>query len=371
MIQRRYAFLFGVFFLSLSSCQNKKSTSSSIITYSHSTAPSSHPLYYQTRFYEPKYPLEMQTYSNHIVDFQKFLAQHHYSSRFKPLIGVVTYDKQDIDAVNQLLVKIKETLTNQDQLQLITGELLSKVIAYRNLEVGQKIPVPYISKKGKIKLAMYKVDRVFNLLGVPAFGLLPSKKKVAPIILFRGTDLSLSMKGYSSILADLDLNGPGVLAFYAGHDELHYWLKEANKKYAKARALGYSLGGAMTQYLCVLEKDLLSQDPRFPSLAFNQPGVSLDFVEKWNKLSLSERPLLQGYIVEGDIVSSVGKLIGNVKALTLDHPLEPLKAHVTLMSLQQRVYAYSLDVSLKNELDYSSIDESIKNQVESTPKQLR
>ena len=28
----------------------------------------------------------------------------------------------------------------------------------------------------------------------------------------------------------------------------------------------------------ILEKDYLSQDPRFPSVAFNQPGVSSDFI---------------------------------------------------------------------------------------------
>ena len=58
--------------------------------------------------------------------------------------------------------------------------------------------------------------------------------------------------------------------------------------------------------------------------------------------------------MEGDLVSIVGKLIGKVSELTLDRPLEPLDAHVTLMSLQNRLYQYQIDVTLKNELDYSA-----------------
>jgi hypothetical protein len=357
-------------------CQNKKkqeiaNQQNYLFDDASLQAASSRPSYYQKRFYEPKYPFTLETYVNHEVDFQKFLADHHHSSRLRPLIGVVTQNKEDILPVHQLLVKIKQTIKDKNQLTLITDEILAKVVAYRNLEKGRKIPVPFVSKKGKIKLALYKVDTVFNLMGMPAFGLLPNKKKAPPIILFRGTDLSLSMQGYSSILADLDLNGPGVLAFYAGQDEMHAWLAKNTKKFVKARALGYSLGGALVQYLAIIEKDYLSQDVRFPSVAFNQPGVSADFIEKWNRLSLDQRPHLRGYIVEGDIVSSVGKLIGDVKALTLDQPLEPLKAHVTLMSLQQRLYAYSLDVSLKNELDFSSQDEQIKSLFESFSKQTR
>jgi hypothetical protein len=284
-------------------CQNKKKQEISaqqtyIFDDSTLQAASSRPSYYQKRFYEPKYPFILETYVNHEVDFQKFLADHHYSSRLRPLIGVVTQNKEDIIPVYQLLVKIKQTIQDKEQLALITDEVLSKVVAYRNLKRGQKIPIPIISTKGKIKLALYKVDTVFNLMGMPAFGLLPNKKKAAPIILFRGTDLSLSMQGYSSILADLDLNGPGVFAFYSGQDEMHAWLVKNTKKFVKARALGYSLGGALVQYLAIIEKDFLSQEIRFPSVAFNHPGVSEDFIEKWSRLSSDQKPLLKCYIVE-------------------------------------------------------------------------
>lgn len=363
-MQHRSLFILTILALVLIGCHPKQDNNTTVATRSHVAdlplQASSYPTYYQKRCYEPKYPFLLETYSHNEVAFQTFLAKHHYASRNQPLIGVVTASKEDLLPAAMLLVKIRHIIQDQEQLALITDEILSKVVAYRNLQKGQKIPVPYVTKKGKIKLAMYKVDKVFNLLGMPAFGLLPNKKKIAPIILFRGTDLSLSMQGYASILADLDLNGPGVVAFYAGQDDLHQWLAKNTKKYVKARALGYSLGGALTQYLAICEKEYLSLDPRFPSVAFNQPGVSLDFIERWNLLRADEKPVLKGYIVEGDIVSSVGKLIGDVKALTLDHPLEPMKAHVTLMSLQQRVYAYSLDVSLKNELDYSSKDEQIQ-----------
>lgn len=311
-----------------------------------------HSNYYKQKFYQPLYPIELKTFQNNSVNFQTFLTKHNYHSKLKPLIGQVTENSLDMEPVFDLLVRLSNEIENREHLILATDEILAKIVAYRQLQVGQKIPIPCTSSKGKVKLVIYKVDKIFSLLGMPAFGLIPSKKKAPSIILFRGTDLSLSMKGTSSILADLDLNGPGVIAYHATQDEIRSWIEEKNKKFGKARAIGYSLGGALVEYCALFDGDLLSKDERFPSTAFNQPGVSQDYAFKWN--SLKSKPLLTGYIVEGDLVSIVGKLIGKVSELTLDRPLEPLDAHVTLMSLQNRLYQYQIDVTLKNELDYSA-----------------
>lgn len=310
--------------------------------------------YYQERYYQPLEPLVLETYQNHSLEIQNFLAKHKHQSPHKPLIGIVTRDPEDLQHVNQLLVRIQKEVTDPRHLRFLVDEILAKVVAYRELQIGQTIPVPLITSKGKSKLIVYRVDTIFHLLGMPAFGLVPLIKKGAPILLFRGTDLSNSMKGYSSILADLDLSGPGLMAYYSAQQTIRQWLTKVEKNRPRARAIGYSLGGALVQYACILDKDLLSHSEKYPSVAFNQPGVSEDLAFKWNTFKKKQKPVLKGFITEGDVVSSVGKLIGNVTAMTLDYLLEPLSAHTTLMSAQQRIYTYELDVTLKIGLDYSA-----------------
>ena len=316
---------------------------------------SQHASYYQHRYYQPRYPVKLETYENSILDLQNFIAQHHYNSPYHPLIGHVTDDPMDILTTNQLLVGLQQTIKNKKQLNIMTEEVLTKVLAYRNLQVGQEVPIAVCPKLLRPTLVLYVVNQVFDLGGgMPAFGLVPKnpEAKALPILLFRGTNFSL--KGVSSVLADLDLNGPGLTAFYGNRRALHNWLTEANQNYGPARVMGYSLGGSFAQYTCIYEHKLLSKDKRFPSVIFNQPGVSDDLIYQWDRLKKKEKPVLRGYVTEGDIVSTVGKLIGDVKELTLEHPLEPLFAHVTLITGQQRFYAYRLDVTLKHELDYSA-----------------
>lgn len=373
--------------LIFSSCQNKKSSNetSGIQTtyiYDHesfarrsSDSPikddfvNTHASYYRHRYYQPVYPVELETYENGCLEFQNFVAQHAHSSSYRPLIGIVTQDQDDILAVNQLLIRVQENVKDTKHMKLITDEILTKVLAYRNLKIGQKIPVPVTTPLGKSKIVMYRVDNVFNLsLGMPAFGLVPhTTNKTPPILLFRGTDLSFTLKGYSSVLADLDLNGPGLSVFYRSQDELHDWLEKVSISHSKARVMGYSLGGSFAQYTCIHEHELICKDKEFPSIAFNEPGISEDQICKWNQLKKDQRPPLKGYVTEGDLVSTVGKLIGDVKELTLDHLLEPLFAHVTLMSIQHRLYAYRLDVTLKNELDYSAQDHDPKETFQFSP----
>lgn len=334
-----------------------------LLAYSHSETDHpelhyfNHTAYDYHRYYEPVYPLKIITYANNIPEIQNFVAQHHYHSSYRPLIGIVTESQEDILTVNQFLLQVQRRVSDIDLLKLMTDEILAKVIAYRNLKKGQTVPVPTVFISGESQIVVYKVDKVFDLSGgMPAFGLVPInyKKEVPPILLFRGTDLTLSIKGTSSVLADLDLNGPGVVVFDRAQDDLHAWLQKVSVSCSKARVLGYSLGGSFVQYTCIYEYDLISKDPNFPSVAFNEPGISDDLVLKWNQLALEKKPPLLGYITEGDLVSYVGKLVGSVNELKLDHKLEPLNAHTTLMSAEQRLYAYPIDVTLKHELDYSA-----------------
>lgn len=310
----------------------------------------------QHRYYQPYYPVKLEIYENEVPSFKNFVAMHSYESPYRPIIGVVTEDQKDIDSANQLLAKIHINFqSNVKQRELITNEVLTKIIAYRQLQKGQKVVVPIITKDGFPRIIAYKVDKIINLGGgMPAFGLVP-KNKNAPcpaILLFRGTDLS--GRGFSSVVADLDLNGPGYEAFQSSENEIHDWLVKTYQTYGKKpRVMGYSLGGSYVQYCCVYQNKHVSDDLHFPNIAFNEPGVSEDVIYKWNLLTQSEKPPLYGYVTEGDLVSTVGKLIGNVKELSLDKPLEPIAAHLTLMGAEDTLYTYRIDVTLKFEKDES------------------
>jgi len=321
-------------------------------TLSSSTPKRSHATYATHRYYQPVYPVKVDTYENEVIDFQNFIAQHGYDSTYHPLIGIVTEEKQDVLDVTELLARIQLNVPHKDLVHLMTNEVLTKVLAYRQLRIGEKIPIPVAFPNGNIMLILYEVETRIELApNVPAFGLVPHSQEVPPILLFRGTDFSL--RGIASILADLDLSGPGLTMFHSAQEEIHNWLYRVSVSHAKARIMGYSLGGSFTQYTCFYEHELVCKDPRFPSIAFNQPGMSEDLAYRWHQLEISKRPPLQGFVTEGDLVSTVGKLVGNVYELSLDYLLEPLMAHVTLMSLQQRVYTYQIDVTLKYEKDYS------------------
>ncbi|MCH9631526.1 MAG: hypothetical protein S4CHLAM37_15490 [Chlamydiia bacterium] len=310
------------------------------------------------RYYQPFYPVKLEVYENELPTFKNFVAMYSYESPYQPMIGIVTNSKKDIDATNQLLAQVHVKFKkNIKQRELLTNEILTKVVAYRELQKKQKVVVPIVTKDGVPKVIAYKVDQVIDLGGgMPAFGLVPKNKnaEAPPILLFRGTDLSGSGKGNASVLADLDLNGPGYVVFQSSEDEIHNWLVKVNSIYnKKTRVLGYSLGGSFVQYTCLFQKDFVSKDVNFPNVAFNEPGVSEEVAAKWKELPQSEKPALMGYVTEGDVVSTVGKLIGNVRELSLDKSLEPIAAHLTLMSAEDTLYAYRLDVTLKFEKDES------------------
>ena len=307
------------------------------------------------RYYLPKYPIKLETYESNYFAIKTFETKHQYFSVFKPLVGIVTENPEDLQSVNQLLMHVHKNITDPKQRELTTNEILTKIVAYRNLKVGQLIPIPLTKKNTKPKLKMYRVDKIFELdSGMPAFVLLPTKHgKTPPILLFRGTNIENS----TSVLADLDLKGPGLSIFLKNQARLRNWAVEISNSYSKPRIMGYSLGGSFTQYMCIYESDVINSDPRHYHVMFNQPGVSSDLVEKWYSIPKDKRPKLIGYINEGDLVSTVGNLVGKVTELSLDTLLEPIAAHVTFMTAQPILYAYRLDLTMKFDKSVSSVSE--------------
>ncbi|HSX03183.1 MAG TPA: hypothetical protein VLG76_00455 [Rhabdochlamydiaceae bacterium] len=271
--------------------------------------------------------------SNEILGFDR---NYGYFSVEDPLVGKATKQKDDIKIAECLLEVIDGQIQDPEQKQFSLDEVLSKVLAYRALEKGMEVSIP----------EPYIVDELIDLWhGMPAYGLIPKNNKQIPsILLFRGTDLSFSTeRGWASIMSDLDILGPGLSTFMKARPKIHEWLLKVKANGQSARVVGVSLGGVLASYTFLFEKEQLSSAP---SVAFNPPGVSEDIFKMWEKQSETD-PSFFVYVTQGDLVSKIGHLIGDVKEMRLPFPLHVIEAHVTLISAQKE---YSLaKVNLKEE----------------------
>lgn len=281
-------------------------------------------------------PSEILRYHTSSPAFEDFNKNYGYFSPFHPIVGMVTTDPRDFEVTQCLLESVNKDVTDEGQKIFSLDEILAKVMAYRKLEVGMEI-----SLKGEV----YRVDRVIDLWrGMPAFGLIPLKGGI-PIILFRGTDLSINTeRGWASILSDLDITGPGLKTFMRAKEKVHEWLKEMNDKYEPPRAIGFSLGGSFVLYTLIYFPELLSQ--RAPSIAFNPPGLSEEMLEKWNKIE--KHPPHKTYVNLGDIVSQLGFFITDTWVVSLDKPMQVIQAHTTLMCSQPLYQLSKTDVEREN-----------------------
>ncbi|MBM3207874.1 MAG: lipase family protein, partial [Chlamydiae bacterium] len=236
---------------------------------------------------------------------------------------------------------------NKTFLQISTAEVLSKVIAFRNLQEGMTVDIPYVDDQGIVHIIEYKIDKIFDLwLGMPAFGLVDHKGIGAPILLYRGTDMSLHKKrGWASLFSDLDIQGPGLKAFLNARNEISSWLKRHSLSGKKTRVFGYSLGGVLCTYTILYEHENLDVAQ---SMAFSPPGVSSDTYTMWMKLNPNIRESYRIFVSHGDIIPKVGKMVGKAYEHSLEFHLRPLDAHVRLMCCQPNVYQFLIDIDREN-----------------------
>lgn len=300
---------------------------------------------------ERVYQLEQTQMGSHFVNdthqMQEFGKFFSYFSHKHPVIGRVTPFKEDVILACQLLKYTYENCKNEDFLEIATGEILSKVLAYRALEQGMQIPIPTVYEEGRVELVDYTVDKIFTLWpGMPAFGLVPHKARASSILLYRGTDLSLESKqGWASVLSDLDIQGPGLTAFQKSKSELEVWLKVQANREVKAKVMGFSLGGVLALYTMLYESPLLSDHG---SMAFNPPGVSAAVYKEWQSSSAKNVEEFKVYITHGDLIPKIGKLVGDAYELSLDRSLRPIDAHVRLMTAEPSFYHFSIHHTQEN-----------------------
>lgn len=266
-----------------------------------------------------------EIFHNNVFELLNFSKTYAFSSRTRPLIGRVSNKPEDLHSALNLLTVINEKIENPTQRLFVTGEILAKIIAYRDLVKGQELKIPLENS-----FKPFIVDEIFDLWnGMPAFGLTPEDKEDSAILLFRGTDVSLkSRRSFCSIISDLDFAGPGFSVFSKARQKIRKWLK----KVKKTRTVGFSLGGVFAAYTIIYENSFISKEP---SLAFNAPGVSKKVFKEWKRLQ-SPPPFLV-FIVKRDPISKIGYLCGNVYVASLKKG--PLKSHISLISAEQ---TYSL-----------------------------
>ncbi|MBI3211258.1 MAG: hypothetical protein HYZ47_01040 [Simkania negevensis] len=245
----------------------------------------------------------------------QFANEYRRNAASKGIICNVTGEIEDFEETCRLLKCVYEEIQDLRCVELITAELLSKVLAYRQLKEEQVIPMPTVDQKGNLLLGIYKVEHVFDLWNkMSAFGLIClNEEKQPPLLLFRGTDFSLlTEEGRASLISDLDPSGPGRTIFEAAKSQLQTWLKEKAKEGTYPKVIGHSLGGIFVAYTLIKEHRYINKDPAYPSYAFNSPGVSEDLFEEWKNLPAADKPPLKWIVSRGDLVSKLGKLLGAV-----------------------------------------------------------
>jgi len=273
---------------------------------------------------------------------KKFSNRYGYFSITKPLVGKVTKDLKDIEIVQELLNQPKEN-------ELVTAEIITKVLAYRNLWEGLEVTLPLHNAHGVITPIQYRVDRVFDLWkSIPAYGLVPCDPMCSPLLIFRGTQFSPFIKsGRASIISDLDPQGPGRSLYTHAKPQLTDWLGGVTEQ-KKARVFGYSLGAALAGYILIEESAYFSQNPQECSYLFHLPGIPDDLLESYQKLPDKRRPAFHSYVSAGDLVSKIGHLFGPTTELKVTKPLPPITAHTKLLFAQKGCQARTVDVEREN-----------------------
>jgi hypothetical protein len=292
------------------------------------------------------------TLKNPSKSLYQFGKSYRESSGSKGIICRVTYNKKDLETTCQILQKIYEDIKDPTLCDLATAEVLSKVLAYRDLVVGERIPIPTLGPDQTIHLSYYVVDKVFELWNrMRAFGLVrASYQKGAPILLYRGTEFSFTSEGgRASIISDLDPKGPGHSLFKNAKQHLHSWLKTITTEQGLARTIGHSLGGIIVAYTLLHETPFISDRSYETSYAFNFPGVSQDLMSAWEMLPEKQKPSYKGIICRGDVVSKFGKLFGDIIEVSLKHPLAPMQAHEKLLFLEPTCYLHQINLEEENQ----------------------
>lgn len=274
---------------------------------------------------------------------KQFDVSHGFFSKISPLVGQYSPSKDDILAAQECLAKIDSLDVSSDVRLFYIQEVLAKVLAYRHLSENDLIEIPDFQIKGTFHT--YRVSQVLNLgWGMPAY-CLTSIQNAPSLLIYRGTHFDLTDRtGLASIVADLDIFGPGYSAFFKIKQQLESFFITQGLNQKKTVVLGYSLGGILSLYTGVFFKPYL--DLRY-CCAFNPPGVQKKLLNLCSKQKILDD--FQVYVNQNDPVSKWGFLVGHVDLLSKNEHLGPLEAHTLFMSAQDHLEFSSCNLQEENE----------------------
>lgn len=324
-------------------------------------------LNFRSRSYCLKESKKIKTIQNRCRAFSQFELKYGYLAKEEMLVGRFTKDPSDVNKVKELILSVFKYVKDPVICDLTIAEILTKVLAYRELEKNQEIELP-VNINGNISLETYKIDKVFNLWNsMRAFGLISKNGKQSPILIFRGTDFNLaSIDGRTSIISNFDPDGPGKSVYAHARPSIQKWLKKVCSEDVKARAMGYSLGGALASYALITDPEFFSQKISESSYLFHHPGVSEHLFEQWEKIPKEKRPSVEGFVAQGDFVSKYGKLFNHTYEMKpKDEHLAPIESHTSLFFLKHFCNLAEIDVSEENKStsrkSYSKFHETTSN----------
>ena len=97
--------------------------------------------------------------------------------------------------------------------------------------------------------------------------------------------------------------------------------------------MGFSLGGTLALYTQIYEYEWMGKGGSF---AFNPAGISREAHEKWILLPEETKTDFTTYVTQGDPSSNSGYICGSIYAFCLESPMQPIMAHVSLMTALPR-----------------------------------
>ena len=262
-----------------------------------------------------------------------FNAKHVSGNSWNVLEPV--FDGYNIKDVQDVLLKIHEHIEDTNIMQVMTAQILSKVLIGKNahfIKIGNKVKVPTVDQNGDKKLVEYTFDKKFNLWqGIPAFGLIDVGGKAAPLLIFKSTNTNLEEADtLPTLVANLHPKGPGWKLFSESQEEVAVWLKQANQQSEKkARTIGYSLGGILASYFLTYHSAAFNKDEHQPSLILDAPGVNHNIEKDW--LDIEKKPFVKTYVNRGDLIPKVGDaFIGSAFEVRIAQKIKGFDSHRAL-----------------------------------------
>lgn len=259
--------------------------------------------------------------------------------------------------VQGLLLHLHEQLATMPDstyasLDMIISCVLAK-LGYLQPDEGEILRIPQ-RVLGSWTLEPYRVQRIElseGTFGPPytVYGLIPQDKQAAPFLICTGTTFGVKRGAGLTVLADMPLARYSVgesIFTHSRQQQLEIWFKSLSD-YPKVKVCGHSLGGAMTQLICMRFAKYVQS-----GVADSTPGLAAATVRRYEKYvaDVSLIPHVDIVLNAGDLVTMPGKYYAPQACIYLYLPAKSfstLYKHWKLFALQDSVIRLRLQTHAK------------------------